>query len=127
MIRRPPRSTLFPYTTLFRSLYGTLLPGPDIGARCAGEMRAVRAAGFEVGVHCWDHVRWQDFVAARDAAWTEREMALAEERFGSIFGARPESWAAAGWQTNRHAAAWQERAQLGSASDPRRLPPFAPP
>src|SRR2546425_2971646 len=24
MIRRPPRSTLFPYTTLFRSLYGIL-------------------------------------------------------------------------------------------------------
>src|SRR3712207_8702116 len=25
MIRRPPRSTLFPYTTLFRSLLGTVL------------------------------------------------------------------------------------------------------
>src|SRR2546425_8792367 len=25
MIRRPPRSTLFPYTTLFRSLIGNLL------------------------------------------------------------------------------------------------------
>src|SRR5256885_12537916 len=25
MIRRPPRSTLFPYTTLFRSLAGTFL------------------------------------------------------------------------------------------------------
>src|SRR2546426_7835397 len=25
MIRRPPRSTLFPYTTLFRSLVGALL------------------------------------------------------------------------------------------------------
>src|SRR3712207_8451060 len=24
MLRRPPRSTLFPYTTLFRSAYGTL-------------------------------------------------------------------------------------------------------
>src|SRR3712207_7341188 len=24
MIRRPPRSTLFPYTTLFRSVFGTL-------------------------------------------------------------------------------------------------------
>src|ERR1035441_236405 len=24
MIRRPPRSTLFPYTTLFRSLYGSV-------------------------------------------------------------------------------------------------------
>src|SRR2546430_11349394 len=28
MIRRPPRSTLFPYTTLFRSL-GSRLPGGD--------------------------------------------------------------------------------------------------
>src|SRR3712207_8992235 len=26
MIRRPPRSTLFPYTTLFRSLYPTTTP-----------------------------------------------------------------------------------------------------
>src|SRR2546426_12798647 len=30
MIRRPPRSTLFPYTTLFRSLYALLAPqDPD--------------------------------------------------------------------------------------------------
>src|SRR2546430_10410282 len=27
MIRRPPRSTLFPYTTLFRSVDGTLVGG----------------------------------------------------------------------------------------------------
>src|SRR3712207_8467321 len=27
MIRRPPRSTLFPYTTLFRSVQGLLRPG----------------------------------------------------------------------------------------------------
>src|SRR2546421_9545209 len=27
MIRRPPRSTLFPYTTLFRSVYGDLEAG----------------------------------------------------------------------------------------------------
>jgi peptidoglycan/xylan/chitin deacetylase (PgdA/CDA1 family) len=47
-------------------LYGTLLPGPDIGRRCAAEMRAVKAAGFEVGVHCWDHVRWQDNVVRKD-------------------------------------------------------------
>ncbi|MFL6565895.1 MAG: 4-deoxy-4-formamido-L-arabinose-phosphoundecaprenol deformylase, partial [Burkholderiales bacterium] len=107
-------------------LYGTLLPGPDIGLRCAGEMRAVRAAGFEVGVHCWDHVRWQDYVAERDAAWTEREMTLAEERFRSIFGEPPQSWAAAGWQTNRHAAAWQARARLAYASDTRGFSPFVP-
>src|SRR3712207_8490812 len=31
MIRRPPRSTLFPYTTLFRSLVGTRIWRPDQG------------------------------------------------------------------------------------------------
>src|SRR5256885_2791813 len=32
MIRRPPRSTLFPYTTLFRSTPGSLRPRPDVTA-----------------------------------------------------------------------------------------------
>ncbi len=35
-------------------MYGTLLPGPDIGKRCAGIMRDVAAAGFENGIHTWD-------------------------------------------------------------------------
>src|SRR3712207_8819552 len=35
MIRRPPRSTLFPYTTLFRSLRGQVLVGV-LGARGTG-------------------------------------------------------------------------------------------
>src|SRR2546423_6514719 len=39
MIRRPPRSTLFPYTTLFRSL--VLRPGRDVGEAGCG----MRAAG----------------------------------------------------------------------------------
>src|SRR3712207_7126018 len=30
MIRRPPRSTLFPYTTLFRSVLPNLLDGLDL-------------------------------------------------------------------------------------------------
>src|SRR5256885_5883602 len=34
MIRRPPRSTLFPYTTLFRSLLARLMR-PVIGCRCS--------------------------------------------------------------------------------------------
>src|SRR2546422_8251539 len=38
MIRRPPRSTLFPYTTLFRSnpaLEGVLLTAGEISRRCS--------------------------------------------------------------------------------------------
>src|SRR2546426_3622064 len=34
MIRRPPRSTLFPYTTLFRSPLGPVSPRPTLWAGC---------------------------------------------------------------------------------------------
>src|SRR2546421_7488613 len=40
MIRRPPRSTLFPYTTLFRSRDAA----HDHGGRCGTLQRAVRRA-----------------------------------------------------------------------------------
>ena len=53
-------------------LYGTVLPGPDIGKKCGDIMRAVRDAGFEVGIHCNDHIRWQDHVAHKGAAWNKR-------------------------------------------------------
>src|SRR2546430_11078125 len=41
MIRRPPRSTLFPYTTLFRSRRGRI-PALGGGARHAGARRLPR-------------------------------------------------------------------------------------
>src|SRR3712207_7414246 len=37
MIRRPPRSTLFPYTTLFRSRVGQPERGRHVAARREGE------------------------------------------------------------------------------------------
>ena len=106
-------------------LYGTLLPGPDIGRKCADTLRAVRDAGFEVGVHCWDHVRWQDFVVKRDADWTEREMERAMDRFQEVFGEPAKTWGCAGWQLNRHAA-WFEERHFPYASDTRGTGPFQP-
>src|SRR2546430_9939745 len=40
MIRRPPRSTLFPYTTLFRSLMGVTGTGAADGADGVGTVAA---------------------------------------------------------------------------------------
>src|SRR2546427_5546675 len=39
MIRRPPRSTLFPYTTLFRSLGAGVLRARPREIECAGDGR----------------------------------------------------------------------------------------
>src|SRR5579864_3915980 len=81
-------------------MYGTLIPGPDIGIKGAAAMRAARDAGFEVGIHTWDHFRWQDFVARRDAEWTRREFTQAAERFREVFGMDAKTFGAAGWQIN---------------------------
>src|SRR5215216_7644304 len=43
-------------------LNGTLLPAPHIGRRNTATMPAVRDAGFEVGIHCYNHYRWQDYL-----------------------------------------------------------------
>src|SRR5687768_3268208 len=66
MIRRPPRSTLFPYTTLFRSRFPLLVrvddavglveafgrPGPDVllGPVVVVKPRDVRAVGVDLGL-----------------------------------------------------------------------------
>jgi peptidoglycan/xylan/chitin deacetylase (PgdA/CDA1 family) len=123
-LKKVSRTSVLEHYGLRTLLYGTLLPGPDIGARCRSILQEVRAQGFEVGIHCWDHVRWQDFVAHQDAKWTEREMDLAVRRFTEIFGEAPRTWGAAGWQTNAHAARFEER--FDYASDTRGTHPFRP-
>src|SRR5687768_18093894 len=47
MIRRPPRSTLFPYTTLFRSQHQLGTGGVDggTGGECRGRRRRAKAPG----------------------------------------------------------------------------------
>jgi undecaprenyl phosphate-alpha-L-ara4FN deformylase len=107
-------------------LYGTLLPGPDIGKRCGGIMRKVRDEGFEVGIHTWDHVKWQDGVAAADDKWTAEQMQLACMRFREIFAAEPAVHGAAGWQMNVHAYRRTQSLGFRYASDTRGSHPFLP-
>lgn len=107
-------------------LYGTLLPAPDIGRKCADIMRAVRDAGFEVGIHSYDRINWQDHVVAEDMAWTKREMQLAADRFIEIFGIASKSHAAAGWQLNRHALRLMQRFGFNYTSDTRGTHPYIP-
>jgi peptidoglycan/xylan/chitin deacetylase (PgdA/CDA1 family) len=107
-------------------LYGTLLPGPDIGRRAADVMRSVATAGHEVGVHCFDHVLWQDHVASANAEWTRRQIDLACARFAEIFGRPAAVHGAAGWQMNPAAYRAEWEAGFFYASDTRGRCPYWP-
>src|SRR2546429_5199673 len=82
MIRRPPRSTLFPYTTLFRSrdrdrkrLQGELLA--MVRAREAQKRLPERAANF-------DHGRDPAYAAASEAARQEYFALRSEEHTSEL-------------------------------------------
>ncbi len=115
-VKRTNVTSHYGYKTL---LYGTLLPGPDIGKRGAAVMRATRDAGFECGIHCWDHVTWQDGVMAAGAHWTQDHMQRAVERYTEIFGSAPQVHGAAGWQMNVHALRLTQQMGFTHCSDGR--------
>ena len=120
------RTSVLKHYGLKTLLYGVLLPGPDIGREAGGVMRSVLSEGFEVGLHTYDHVRWQDYVAGASEAWTRIEFERGMNAFKRVFGFFPTSHAAAGWQVNAHALELEREYGLKYASDTRGQTPFWP-
>jgi peptidoglycan/xylan/chitin deacetylase (PgdA/CDA1 family) len=107
-------------------LNGTLLPAPHIGRRNEGVMRAVREAGFEIGIHCYNHYRWQDYVQRMSLPEVVAEFEAARIEFRRIFGTDAVTAGAAGWQANDRSREAYDRAALLYASDTRGTVPFFP-
>ncbi len=107
-------------------LYGTVLRAPHIGQRNAHIMRAVRAAGFEVGIHCNSHYRWQDHLATMAFEEVAEEFGAAHQEFMRIFGTDAHTAGAAGWQSNACSREVYDRAGLLYSSDTRGTAPFFP-
>lgn len=111
----------------FRTLLnGTLLPAPHIGRRNEAVMRAVRDAGFEVGIHCYNHYRWQDYVQTMGLDAVRAEFGRAREEFRRVFGIEARTAGAAGWQSNDRSRQAYDEAQLLYSSDSRGVHPFFP-
>ncbi len=125
-MKKVSRTSVLEHYGLKTLLYGTLLPGPDIGRRCGELMRQVESEGFEVGIHTWDHAKWQNNVFNQDAAWTAREMLAACKRFEAIFDEPAHIHGAAGWQMNPHAFRLTQKLGFRYASDTRGICPFIP-
>lgn len=107
-------------------LNGTLLPAPHIGRRNAPVLQAVRAAGFEVGIHCFNHYRWQDHVHAMTVEQVRAEFVAARAEFRRIFEVDAHTAGAPGWQSNARSRQVYDEAGLLYASDTRGGLPFFP-
>ena len=125
-VRKVQRTSVVRHYGIKTLLYGTLLPGPDIGRNAGDVMRHVRDEGFDIGLHAWDHVRWQDGVDGACAEWTGREMQRACERFTDIFKEPPRIHGAAGWQMNIHALRLTQSLGFEFCSDGRGTYPHLP-
>src|SRR3712207_8488817 len=64
MIRRPPRATLFPYTTLFRSGHGTHVAG-TVGGNAYGVAKGVRLVDVRIGA-CTNSLNTSTAIAGID-------------------------------------------------------------
>ena len=81
-------------------LRGTFKPGPLIGSRCAEQIRLTVAAGHEIGLHCWDHYRWQVKVADMSAEAIRLELEKGKGLLEQIAGIPVCCSAAPGWRCN---------------------------
>jgi undecaprenyl phosphate-alpha-L-ara4FN deformylase len=92
---------LYGWSILRCGLFG---PGPDIGRRAGEVMRRTLAAGHEVGLHAWDHHKWQSMDLEKPGA-AARELALGFERLTDILGRPPAASAAPAWRISPAALA----------------------
>ncbi len=108
------------------ALYGTLLPAPPIGERCAVPMQAAAAAGHEIGVHAWDHVGWHDGLDRMSADRVREETDRAYAAYGMIFARPARAAAAAGWTVNAISLEVEAERALLYTSNTRGGAPFLP-
>ncbi len=107
-------------------LYGVLLPGPLIGAAAPDILPGIRAAGHEVGLHGYDHVRWHDHLSGMGVEEVSGEVSRAQAIFTGALGGQARAFAAPGWQCTAASRAVLAAQDFLYASDTRGVTPYWP-
>jgi undecaprenyl phosphate-alpha-L-ara4FN deformylase len=105
-------------------LSGTLLKARPVAMAFPNLLRDLKAGGFEVGVHGYDHVRWQDRIDEIGEPGIAQELEDAFEVYRSIFAEEPRAYAAPGWRANAISMRLVDRAGLLYHSDTRGSAPY---
>jgi undecaprenyl phosphate-alpha-L-ara4FN deformylase len=98
-------------------LKGTFWPGPLIGDRAAEEIRAAALAGHEIGLHAWDHHRWQTQSEGLTRAEIEAELQRGMDRLAAITGQAITCAAAPAWRITAAGLKARSTSSLRYAAD----------
>ncbi|MEJ2360482.1 MAG: polysaccharide deacetylase family protein [Gammaproteobacteria bacterium] len=79
-------------------LAGTFWPGRRIGRALGSIILDTDQAGHEVGLHAWDHHKWQKRVESMSGEQSDREIRKGFDELSRILGRHPDCSAAAGWK-----------------------------
>ena len=103
---RSRAASLYGWDILLR---GTFKSGPLIGNRCADQIRQAADAGHEIGLHAWDHHRWQMKVATLSTEEIHSELQQGKAFLEQIIGRPVFCSAAPGWRCNNTVLLAKER------------------
>lgn len=120
---RSNAASLYGWDILLR---GVFWPGPRIGERLREYVKLPHVAGHEIGLHAWDHYRWQVDIENFSAAQLHRQIKLGFDSLADIIGAAPRCSAAAGWRCDERALLAKEAFNFQFNSDCRGTSIFAP-
>lgn len=107
-------------------LRGTLWPGPVIGKHCPGPIRATAEAGHDVGLHAWDHHRWQTHLTRLGRQAITGEIRKGYDMLKEILGRDPDCFAAPAWRVTPEALKALEQFPFRFQSDCRGHSLFLP-
>ena len=120
---RSNAASLYGWDVLFA---GTFWPGRKIGAALGATVRLADEAGHELGLHSWDHHRWQVAALKMNARSLHDEIARGVGAFTDALGRPPDCSAAAGWVANERVLEAKEEFGFRYNSDCRGRSMFVP-
>jgi len=120
---RSNAASLYGWDILLR---GTFWPGPMIAKKLSSVIADTEAAGHEVGLHAWDHHRWQMRMHKMNADEIHQDIKLGIDTLKKILKNPPRCSAVAGWKADRNVLIAKEQFDFAYNSDCRGESMFRP-
>ena len=120
---RSKAASLYGWDILLR---GTFWPGPKIAKNLASVISDTKRAGHEVGLHAWDHHRWQMSMHKMSAEQIHQDIKFGVDVLSAILKQPPRCSAVAGWKANQQVVIEKNRFGFNYNSDCRGVSMFRP-